>query len=171
MLKVLFTLFALIVVSNAGLQRKISFTSGHLFQGRNVNGVMVKNNNCEQEIIWEKNQDNLKAYFSKIFEATGKVETLEFEDLCAKTRKWSLKESVQNFTLNTLGKAKKCPIRKGTVKIRYPINFSYEEEENDKHCGPFLGLVHIVKKKQENSKMTPLLVTYLYRGIITGDEC
>ncbi|XP_051171726.1 uncharacterized protein LOC127288365 [Leptopilina boulardi] len=171
MLKVFCTFFALIAVSNAAFPRKISFSSGHLFQGRNATGVMVKNNNGQQEIIWEKNQDNLKVYFSKIYEVTGKVETLEFENICDKTKKGSIKESVKKFTLNKLGKANKCPIRKGTVKIRYPISFSFEEEVKGNHCGPLIGIIHIVKNKQENSTTTPLLITFLFRGFITGDDC
>ncbi|XP_051171734.1 uncharacterized protein LOC127288371 [Leptopilina boulardi] len=170
MLKVLFILFTFIVVLNASVFRKGTITSGNIIQGQYANGVIVKNNNDRQEILWQERQDNWKVYFSKIYEESGLVENYIFDNICDKQSRGSIKESIKRFVLNKLGKANRCPIRKGTVKITYPMIFTFETTKGDR-CGPFITMIHIVENNQNYSNKTPLLLTCIFRGFTIGDDC
>ncbi|XP_051171733.1 uncharacterized protein LOC127288370 isoform X2 [Leptopilina boulardi] len=59
---------------------------------------------------------------------------------------------------------------KGTVKIIYPITYTFETTKAER-CGPFISTLHVMKNNQEDSNETPLLVRAMFRGTLTGNDC
>ncbi|XP_043473255.1 uncharacterized protein LOC122505590 [Leptopilina heterotoma] len=169
-LKLLCFLTSLAVVSNA-LHRTVTLSSGYITKGRNASDITIQNHRGSQEIIWEKDFNNLKFYFMKVHEVTGTLEAVTVDNVCKKYKKESIERAVNDFFLKELAKTDKCPIKKGKVKISYPMNFKYEINDPKTACGPIIAMYNIIRKNQTNSDDNPLLMNIWYQGVISGDGC
>ncbi|XP_051171740.1 uncharacterized protein LOC127288375 [Leptopilina boulardi] len=173
MLKLIIILYSLIVVSHA-LEFTITVTTGHIIQGTNSSGVMVRKNKGQQEIVWQEKFDNdnsLTVYYMQASEATGLVETIKIDNLCNKYESGSLEHSVKYFILNKFGNTNKCSIKKRKVKISYPLIAEFQGTTENTNCGSTIGTFHIVRNNPTDSDKTPVLISAWFRGSISGDSC
>ncbi|XP_051171742.1 uncharacterized protein LOC127288376 isoform X2 [Leptopilina boulardi] len=163
-----------ICVYTFAVVRRISFTSGNIIQGKYASGISIKINNGQQEIIWDKQFDSnnpLTVYLSHIYEDTGLLEAVELTNICAKYPSGSFENIIKQFVLKKLRGTNRCPIKKGTKKITYPITDTFEATKEAKNCGPIIANLHIVQNKKSNSDEAPLLISGQFRGVISGDDC
>ncbi|XP_043473251.1 uncharacterized protein LOC122505587 [Leptopilina heterotoma] len=173
MFKLICLLIPFVVLSNA-LDRKVTVFSGYIMQGRNSSGLIVRTHDDYQEIIWGQKFDNLKVHYHQINEKTGKLEYVELANLCASLERGSFKNSLKQFILSELQTGWslwRCAIQKGTKKISYPISFSFQTKSLSMDCGPIVTTINIVQNNRDSSGKTPLLLSILFRGMITGNNC
>ncbi|XP_051171688.1 uncharacterized protein LOC127288339 [Leptopilina boulardi] len=109
-----------------------------------------------------------KVYFTQIYEDVGLTETIEIENLCNKYEKDTLMNGIQHFVLNKFGNTNKCTIKKGKVKLSYPIIHKFHARTKSLRCGPIIATINIVRNKPTNSETTPLLISAWLRGGISG---
>ncbi|XP_043473253.1 uncharacterized protein LOC122505589 [Leptopilina heterotoma] len=174
MLRVISLLFVFIAVSNAE-ERKVTFTSGNIIQGKFAEGVKItKNKQGQQEIEWNEefgSKNPLTVYLSHIYEDTSVLEVVEVSDLCANYETGSFQDTVKYFFLRKFRGTNRCPVKKGKNVIKYPMINSYEAKKGAVTCGPIITTMHVVKNKNPKTGEAPLLFTAQLRGAISGANC
>ncbi|XP_043473260.1 uncharacterized protein LOC122505595 [Leptopilina heterotoma] len=107
----------------------------------------------------------------QLHELTGKLETVTVDNMCKKYRKKCMEHVLIEFVLQELANTDECPIKKGAVKISYPLDFEFQIKDPKTPCGPIIAMFSIIKKNQSNSDNNSLLMNIWFRGVITGDSC